>query len=74
MSAAEIYPMDDGFQAAAELNALREQEARQDWALIKGVVEVSVRTGLIHSPAAICALRRALTTCEHELGFSPRNH
>ena len=65
---AQPIPMD-----AAELNALREQEAREAWALVQATVELNFRCGLITNPSAICGIRRALTTVENELGFGPRN-
>jgi hypothetical protein len=72
MSAAEPLPLDDGYQQAAELNALREQEAREAWERIKAR-ECAMARMFRLSVNAMEAIAADHRTIETELGFSPRN-
>lgn len=69
---AQVIEMDDGYQDAAELNALREQEARQAWDRIKAR-ECAMARMFRLSVNAMEAIAADHRTIENELGFSPRN-
>ena len=71
MSAVEPIQMDD-YQDAAELNLLREMEARQAWERIKAR-ECAMARMFRLSTNALEAIAADHRTIENELGFSPRN-
>ena len=73
MNAAEPIPLDDDYQDAAayeaEMNALREQEAREAWERIKAR-DLAVARVFRLTEATLATIAEDHRTIEFELGFT----